>query len=85
MWSALYLEVLLNEEEGAFFYRWRGGVYSLEYSLDPLKWKEQTALLYIECTVKPPKPTKERRCETAREGWAPWLACFATSFAWWIS
>jgi hypothetical protein len=49
------LVVSSNEEEGASFYRWRGGVYSLEYSLDPLKWKDQTTLLRIDCTAKTPR------------------------------
>jgi hypothetical protein len=42
--------VLFNEGEVSSFYRWRGGMYSLEYSLDLLKRKEQT-VLSIECTV----------------------------------
>jgi hypothetical protein len=28
------------------FYRWREGVYSLEYSLDPLTWKVQTIFTF---------------------------------------
>jgi hypothetical protein len=55
--ATLCLLVLMNDqmrEERSSFYRWRRGVYSLEYSLDPLKWKEQTALLRIDCTTNTP-------------------------------
>jgi hypothetical protein len=51
--ATLCLLVLMNDqmrEERSSFYRWRRGVYSL----DPLKWKEQTALLRIDCTANTP-------------------------------
>ena len=38
-------------EERSSFYRWRGGVYSLEYSLDLLKRKEQTTLNIYFATI----------------------------------
>jgi hypothetical protein len=51
--ATLCLLVLMNDPmrgERSSFYRWRRGVYSL----DTLKWKEQTTFLRIDCTANTP-------------------------------
>jgi hypothetical protein len=53
------------------FYRWRGGVYSLEYFLDPLTWKVHTTSA-LNLPPSPPEPSLERRFEMTCEVWGQW-------------
>jgi hypothetical protein len=81
--------------ERSSFYRWRGGVYSWEHSLDPLTWKDQNCLPYIEFTNI---PTWTDNVKAVRGGlWSlapigaigaattPQLGPLGPIFGWWSS